>query len=596
MDLTLRGNRPARWLLPAAAALLMGLLFYLHSLAIYACDDFFYAAFWKGGVLHFLRENLRHFREFNGRVLVHLVCQSVLTGGSVVFAAAAVGIYLGLCRLLPRVFEPEGEERVAFSRVCCCFGLVFLLLCQKILLGKAILWISSFFNYIFPTFLILLTAAFLRRARDRGRGAVVWGSFLAFCSGATTEQSGVIALTLFGCMWLEAVLERRRPGRYTLFLVAAVLGLASVFASPATRGRAARDVSLASAANTIERIAVNTISVRRGLFLCLAFCFAMLLLIRRDRRIPRINWLFLPAGAVLLAGCFLPNHLHLCTAMLLTFLLALLVSALSLIFRSPYRMAGYYELALMAGLAVMPVTNNAAVRICLPFLFGILLLTVWLATRLLRLGWRWSTGVWLLAVLATGLSVAVPSLRAFAGNYCLERENLAAVKAAGQTGVVNYCIDYDPQCGYTWIASDGYSRRSFLALYGLEEEALQFYSAGGVPVKTGQYFPTAKGGGKLYLMDRDGVLYASLQAAVAACGGWTCRAEVDYLDFKLNGRSYLLSDRALYDGTAWVPLPAYIVCYSQAYFPVDWISEYFSIRFDLSADLVTCTLAEGTSP
>ena len=599
MRITLK--RSSSWALVLVGVLsvgLFGVLFALHSMALLSCDDFFYSLFWREGLSGFVRKNIDHYLHVNGRVLVHLVCETVLHLGRFWFAAVAVALYAALCHLTPHFFE-EGEIHLSHRQYilsCLIFALLFMLISSRMVLGKGILWISSFFNYIFPTFFLFAVLVFLRRSDGRGPGRFLLGLLLSFLSGETTEQSGIIALVLLGCLWLEAVVTRRPSWRRLAFIVAALAGYLSIFLSPATQSRAERIMSLDLIVNTFGRLAVNTIFLHRSLPLLVVFSFIMFFFSMQNPKAPKLNRVFLPIGLALLVSAALPSSIRLCAAMLGLFLAGLVLTAMGWIFCSPYPMAGYYQLAITASLLAIPITNSAAVRLTLPMVFGVLLLCLWMLTqivsgclppasrRLRRAMLACSAGA-----LAAAYAIFVPTFGVFAANYRLEERNLAAVEDARQTGQLSYCTDYDPRCSYTQLRYDTYAQKYFRQLYGLEDVDLQFYSENGAAVSTQYYLQRDVPGAYDTIVRKNGVLYAALRSAVTSCGNWSCREECDHVDFSLGRRNYVFSDGWLFDGRSWTNLEDQVLILgNNTYLPVDVLTELLGISFDFHKDLVTC--------
>ncbi len=578
------------------AAVLLGLLLVIHAITILCCDDYFYIGFWRGGLKSFIQNNINHYHQINGRVLVHVLCQTVLALGRPVFAGVAIVTYAALCRLAPALFGQDKQKFTLWQLVVSwlIFALLFLLMSQEMVLGKAMLWISAWFNYIFPAFLLVATATFLRKAECRRFWFLLAGLLLCFLSGATTEQSGCVAMVLFGCFWLEGVILKRKPmwGRLG-FVLAALAGYGTIFLSPATQNRAGRDLGLALVKNTFGRIAVNTVTLHRSLALIIAFCLISYFFSRCNPQAPKVNRLYLPLAVLLLLSAVLPSSLRLSAALLALLLLGMAASTVGWIFFSPYKTAGYYQLAIMVSLLLMPFTNNAAVRITLPFVFGLLLLAMWQGSQLALFYWPRgnkrrcvSMVITSVAGVLAGLAIFLPTLSAFWANNRIFTANHAIIKENPGSASLTLSAQYDPRCCIKLLMHDTFAQGYFRTYYHLESTQITFSPSAGQA--TASYL--VYGSDADPVIARDGTLYASLRSVITACGEWFCREECDHADFTLNGRKYVFTDGWLFDGRHWQNCKDTSVIYNaHTYMSLEFMTDALGITFDLSQNPVACT-------
>ena len=81
------GERARAWLylFLFTAFISAGVLFVLQGMTTYTSDDYYYALFWRDGLGGFISQNIEHFYVRNGRVMVHLLAETLLAGGMWVF-------------------------------------------------------------------------------------------------------------------------------------------------------------------------------------------------------------------------------------------------------------------------------------------------------------------------------------------------------------------------------------------------------------------------------------------------------------------------------------------------------------------------------
>ena len=240
-------NQKSRWstiLLLGVALAAAVLLILLQRATTFTSDDYYYAMFWQNGLPGFLRRTAGHFFSRNGRVLVHILTST--------FAAMDLTVYAVFCTAMLggglRAALPLPARRRARSPGQLGFGLRRLLpvpahnglpgdaglvpLCG----GRLQLHLSPADD---------LPSAALPDAAPRTPAGTAVVLFTALLAGATTEQGGSMAFGLVGLTVLRHWFADRRLDRRALWALCTVLlGLATIFLSPATRQRAAAEFSL----------------------------------------------------------------------------------------------------------------------------------------------------------------------------------------------------------------------------------------------------------------------------------------------------------------------------------------------------------------
>ena len=69
-------------------------IFYLSSLTLLFADDFMYGTFLRGGFSGFISENIWHYSNFNGRVIVHILAQLTLYFDMILFPFVNVAMLI----------------------------------------------------------------------------------------------------------------------------------------------------------------------------------------------------------------------------------------------------------------------------------------------------------------------------------------------------------------------------------------------------------------------------------------------------------------------------------------------------------------------
>lgn len=473
------GGNPARralWV-PTAAVYLSAA--FLLGIAVYSADDYWYSTFMDGGLGEYLHLMRVHYEEMNGRMLVHAAAQLILHCGSWLFALAGTALTLAIPWASLRAARLPAARHVACLLI---FG-AGLLLMPGGMLSRGFLWTSAFCNYVLPTAMVCALLPLLQRLSERGGGSLPLAAGAALFSllcGATTEQSGFVALCLALYFCLASLARDRRALPALLVSAAACLaGLLSIFLSPATQLRLAQETGASSAASLLD-------AVRRGL------AAQAELLIGGRTSAALLAALFLAAGLVLsrsggsrrpLLLCSVPAAAALAMALcagaarqaLYAAALISLIPAAAALLRSRRSVCALLMLCAAASLCVMLPTNTAGERVFLPFYLYSLSAAALLGAELLAsLRPRAASAALALAALAA----IVLRLPLFAGcwdNYQVERLNRRYERDYRETGVLYYCMDYDMDYTHTKAFSEGYTYAYWLDSAGFDPDTGRVY-------------------------------------------------------------------------------------------------------------------------
>ncbi len=451
-----------RYMLPAiVAALALTAVCGFAAFTVPSADDYMYASFLDGGLRGLMTRMAEHYRDFNGRVLVH--------------AAAAVILHLGfwsfgvLCPLTVAAIPvlsalSEGRGRGCAVTVTAIFAAAFLSLPRKVL-GWGVYWVAAFCNYALPTAMLCLLLYLGLRARNGARWAAALTPLLALLCGATTEQSGALAVALALYFAVKSLFTRRArlPSLISVFTAAA--GLYTIFLSPATSSRAKTETGIASLSDLLRGLPAGLGRAARefhtdgwfaplmlaALFLLTALCFKR----RGDRLLCACA---LASAALALTGGLSSSWL------LWTAVLTLAALAAAALIASKRETPGLLVLLGLASIAVMIPTTSIAGRTVMPFYLFILAAVSLLAAGEIEERPALASAV-PAALFCLGLLTALPMARGFAQNYRVERLNAENARAARETGILNFCVDYDYR--YTWTKMNASFSQDYLARQGL---------------------------------------------------------------------------------------------------------------------------------
>lgn len=446
--------------------ILMLLLAYFSWTTVYSSDDYWYSTFWDNGLGRYLELMDYHYERFNGRVLVHVLAHIVLHFDRWAF----VVMCCGLCAAAAWAAGSGGNlVRKKRFTVQCCF-LIGMLCMPLDIFNQGVTWISAACNYLFPAVLTCLLAAALERRRN-------WCFLLAFLCGATTEQMGLSAVVLAVVYTIYDLLRRRGILRGVVSTGLAMLGVVTIFLSPATANRADTRVrmdNLEMILNTfrkaILREANHLTQNPAPVLVMLAILVLGAVILWREKA---WKWPVLPAGlgaVLLIVGALGDADAIRITGFVAAFLMLAVMAVLLMVVGRGY--AGALTLTGLAAAAVMLPTNTVEPRVMLPVYLLLLGSACVLAGELLN---RPALPVLVGTVLA--VAVSVPAIMGYWHNYQIDLQNERFARDDREKGAIRYCVDYDQT--YTWVKadSDPYFRMKYMESIGLPEQTpAQFFS------------------------------------------------------------------------------------------------------------------------
>ncbi len=194
-------------------------------------DDLFYHTFTELSPEAFWQEHLAHYKEANGRAIVHILVTLFLLMPPLVWQVVNA-LFVAAILTMAAALLPTEAERTALLPVL--LGALFFVALKPDLTRETLYWLTGSFNYVYP--LVLLFALFhVLYKKDLPKRRVLL-PLLAFFAAATMEQTAMMTLGLLVLYLLDAwLLQKKRPAFVEILAgVLALCGALSVFVAPAT--------------------------------------------------------------------------------------------------------------------------------------------------------------------------------------------------------------------------------------------------------------------------------------------------------------------------------------------------------------------------
>lgn len=525
-----RLSRPPIFLIAVTAALALT-LFALAFMTPRSIDDYYYATFWNDGFFGFLRDMAHHYQVMNGRTFIHTVATLVLRAGTVCFGVVSVALAVAMPLLGHKMISPNASP---WPTLAIFMGGLFLV--PQLMMVEGVLWQSAYFNYVFPTALMVIFLYLLRRltAAEAVKPAAAVGlAVCAFLCGATTEQSGALAVCVALAVVAECLLtNRKRLWLPLLCLLASAGGVCTIFFSPATQSRVQRESngpfwSILCRGLNAQAYLMKEHAILLALLGLLFFVLAVFCAVRLGGRLSAALVFLLPLSALL--GVFLsPAEMRL----FFYFALLLLLVGVGVFFWLKKERPLGVLLALSAGsLLVIAVTRSNAARTVTPFYLYILIALACVLGGFFAGKQKWLGYVGAAVLVVSGMINIGYHMPHYVHNYTVEHRNHAAERQARATNVLWYDIDYDTD----YVGAQPYSSSFCLQYYrpsaGLDETCQVYFYGEGLPrIFLGDQMldlPAAFG--------EDGETLIPLRAIIEGLGGtvdWTPEVTTILLDGK----------------------------------------------------------------
>lgn len=271
-------------------------------------DDYYYHTIAEKSGMDFWREHLHHYTEVNGRAMVHLLVTLFLKAPPILWQVFCALLLAAIAVLSVRPFIKAGHR--VQNLLCAGLGLSVIPALRPEMTRESVYWLTGACNYVFPFFLLLLFWHLLYREDARGRLYLL--PILAFLSGATTEQNGMMTVGIAVLFFLDKRLNQKNKAdrASAAALIASFFGMLSVFLSPATSLRYGLETDagvLATLADHLPTVFYWFLSREYTVHFVLFFCIAAALFLLAKARETNRPWLYrlyavlyLPAAIVVI--------------------------------------------------------------------------------------------------------------------------------------------------------------------------------------------------------------------------------------------------------------------------------------------------------
>lgn len=527
-------------------AIAVTLVFYVNLQVVLYADDLFYGTFFRDGFLGFIRQNIWHYNNFNGRVFVHLLAQVTLVLDTSLFPYVNLG-FLILISLFTCKFQDSSDEKILYTA----FFLSTIMLLDVSILRESYLWISASFNYtlgiVMIAFLLLVYKQYLQTRKLK-----CYMVLLAFLSGATTEQIGMTAIFAIFVLSLTRVKDDETTIKELLTLIIpCIAGLVTIFLSGATLRRLGNEnLTVASGALNFEIIELiinfarrfNNIALvmheaRFGVIFAIFGILVGLLPCFRTSISPRLKIGFAYSAIILFLQFtqFIPLPAFFLATSSTIFFIA---TALLFLKDKDFRFTAILILSAFFSLFIMLFTNSHDPRIAFPAI----LLIIAACANLITICKVKQTVTLPIYVVACAV-VFLPVISGFVDNRQIMNEIIENVNFANKNGGdIFYNIDFRDSHRHLMAHDDGffyqqfrtyYRIASYTTIYFVSDERAPIYTKDGVRIR----MPI------LYIDDEPLMPFSLVITALGGVFDWTptySYIRFNNIDFTLNNRTNVI--------------------------------------------------------
>ena len=223
------------WLL--LIVMFLSCAFVAHDIQLYL-DDFTYKQAGVCGFAQIVQFMKWHIASYNGRTLMHLIVIAFLryNWGLAIFKVLCPVLMCMSCLLMSKI----STDNSADMRIGTVISATLILFTNVCVWNESIYWLTGFFNYFFPTLLVLI-CMYLGLKKPH----TFWLFPLSLICGATTEQGGMMAFGLFVLLLIDNTIKTKKFSvRYLIYCVLSLAGYLTVLLSGGTSDRIGTQESL----------------------------------------------------------------------------------------------------------------------------------------------------------------------------------------------------------------------------------------------------------------------------------------------------------------------------------------------------------------
>ena len=207
----------------------------LELIYVVSIDDVMYAGWTQHGFKNFIKANVWHYQNFNGRAFIHVIMQLVLVFNEHLYAIIFPFFISGSTFILTTIIKKDWN---IYQRLFASALALFTFFCLgKTVLTNTAIWMAGGFNYVFPLIVVIGGYWIFLRYRKKNI-ALLYLIPLAFLCGATTEQYGMYTIGLIVMTYFfDTIDEKKLDWRGFAYLAAAIGGLLTIMLAPPTQKR-----------------------------------------------------------------------------------------------------------------------------------------------------------------------------------------------------------------------------------------------------------------------------------------------------------------------------------------------------------------------
>ncbi len=505
-------------------------------------DDYYYGQFFDDGVRSFFRMNVEHYKTFNGRVFVHILAEIVLLYKPVLYPCAALFLTVMLFFLSAKAVHLDTIQLLRMIAL----GATFMLTVNVSILRESLLWVSASFNYLYPTFMVVLSIFLFIKAEDKR----IVRYIVFFLTGATTEQGGITFLAVVMAVFVWGIVRKDKKLRLraVLAFVFAFVGVVTVFLSPATMVRVGRENS-DGIDDFLGKLNFEVIFSRiadlsyyifsadgAGRITAIFYISTGLYYLKRSKKIA--------VCAFLLSGMSVFTAIFSCEAYVPVLLMIsgtvfqFIIAVRSLKHEQTHidTFVAYLTVASAASVYPLIFTESIFPRTVFPYcVYSIVIISLYINFLLTQI--RKADMILALSSLVV-MGMSMPMLMGYYHNFCLSRDNLNSVRNTAD-GKAYFCMDYDEAYQHTAMYDDGFFYSMYRDYYGIDK-SIEIYFRGE------NCIPIENGAGEQLLSPiiiSDGVAYAPLHLIIQELGEEAYYSDgVMYISYK--GAAYTYNYRS----------------------------------------------------
>lgn len=585
------------WFAGALLLAAMALLAVLNTKITVYSDDYWYGTFFDDGIGGFVRNMIEHYRTTNGRLYVHLIVPFVLLFDTKLFIVISPVLLALLYWAGARLLDEKITAKQAM--IPAALGIFWTMALDVEYLRMTLLWISAYFNYIFPVCMTALAAWYQRRiaAGEEKKRVLIAGAVFAVLAGASTEQCGIMSLVVtWGYVLLITFVDKKYEKKNWLIPILTLAGFMTILLAPGSWARVGRGVEggilsclhptvflsrfydamiyLIKYPSAVELLACTDI-----LAAALAF---------RDKRLPRALLAGLPLAVLQVAAYLLKMAWPACILAAVN----LVYLAVCFLLRKEYRMTGLMLLASLAAQMTLIITTLGSERTAVAGIVALIIVCVSLLVRVLRYVPKRLAPIGVCLFAAACVIVYAPTLVGYTQSKKIVDSNLKAVQRSAETNVCEINMDIDPRYRFTMLFEGGYFYDNFRDYYNMEDDVKivftseKWETASISDGKSAYTFPT--------LEDETG-LYFPVEYAVSAAGGraeWSWKNHTYLISF--GETTYAVTEggevcrylpdggKEILGGDMQILLP-FSETYTLLYCPAASLTEYFDVEWSYDA-------------